>query len=959
MLICFIICFIKRDDLVMSYNYKLTNTSFAGFGQNGEILLIDQEKTAIEILDGDHRLTGRIRGGNQKGFYYAQEAVRGSDGAMYIADHTYLESKSPENSGNSVEILERVLKYQNGKTTVLWEGSPAGSGSSSAANVSIYDLQLYEGNIVFLKGEDHGLDLYASDETGRISLKRRIYSGDVINDASIDMTDGDIAIATRRGFVRIQKEHDNLWKTVSSDDDHLMPQNITIRNGVVYFSDTYANRVCSLYTDAMDAGFKTVYSGDRRIINISSDNEGGRILATDGTGFCVIDSERDVFTGAVRYSGFPLTVILRIILVLGIIIALLYLLRLLNIALGLLRNESVLRVTLVVVATVLVSSFVAYSLMADLFREEDQSLTDNMKLFAESMLLGIDSSDLASLQWEQDYGKSSYYRVRSYMDKMLALAHSESNYYSYVLYRMDENDKDSIRLILDSQDSVMCGQPYQMSAGTYIADIFSTGKSYALQVMDADGSRISVLIPVKDDTGNIYSVLEIDQELGLRNMHRQGAVVNILLNVICTTAVVMMLILEMIFLISFREKKYTLKGKQTREGPYLVPVRTLMFIIYTADCMQEAFIAVLCSRLYTGGLPFSDSVAAALPMSAEVLATAISSAFIGRIAQKRGSKNTLLGGMVLQCAGCLTCLILGNFAGLFLGKTLMGIGMGTVYVTCNIISASGSDEESTSYGFAGVSAGTLSGITIGAGLSSVLLSIGGWRSVYFAGAVFTLLGLWISLSSPDVTIVSQELTSDSQDINFRRFFFNKRVAGFFLLILVPFMIALSYRDYFFPIFAEQEGFGEVRVAQVYLLCGLLVLYIGPLISSWTLKNIGPFYSVILASVLMAAGMLIYVVFPSTLSVLLGVIILSVVISFAYTCQFTFYNLLPEPLSYGEGRAMSIYSVFENIGQTLGPVFYGFILTFGQIKGVGISGILLLAMALLFAALLHKSATLYK
>jgi hypothetical protein len=54
-----------------------------------------------------------------------------------------------------------------------------------------------------------------------------------------------------------------------------------------------------------------------------------------------------------------------------------------------------------------------------------------------------------------------------------------------------------------------------------------------------------------------------------------------------------------------------------------VPVRTLMFVSYLADSMQDAFIAILCSQLYKGGLPFSDGVAVALPMSAQLLMMAL------------------------------------------------------------------------------------------------------------------------------------------------------------------------------------------------------------------------------------------------------------------------------------------------------------------------------------------------
>ena len=172
------------------------------------------------------------------------------------------------------------------------------------------------------------------------------------------------------------------------------------------------------------------------------------------------------------------------------------------------------------------------------------------------------------------------------------------------------------------------------------------------------------------------------------------------------------------------------------------------------------------------------------------------------------------------------------------------------------------------------------------------------------------------------------------------------------------MVSLSYREVFFPLFAQEHGFGEVRVAQTYLLCGLLVLYIGPVLSGWLLKRIGAFWSVLLASVAMGANMLVFVLLPNLGSVLAGVVILSVIISFAYTCQYTFFGQLPECEGYGEGRAMGIYSVVESMGQTAGPLAYGSLLSLGYRRGIGAAGVGMLALSAGFAFAIWRARRYY-
>lgn len=83
----------------------------------------------------------------------------------------------------------------------------------------------------------------------------------------------------------------------------------------------------------------------------------------------------------------------------------------------------------------------------------------------------------------------------------------------------------------------------------------------------------------------------------------------------------------------------------------------------------------------------------------------------------------------------------------------------------------------------------------------------------------------------------------------------------------------------------------------------------------------------------AASMGMFVSFPGIVSVMIGMFLLSMVISFAYTCQYTYFEQLPECAAVGEENAMGIYSMFENVGQTLGPVIYGAALLMGNRQGI--------------------------
>lgn len=930
------------DTLVTPHRYALTSTARAGFGSGGHLLVIDQGKTTVEILDGAQVLERRLNGENPDGFYYAEQAAQAEDGTLYIADRAYL------TAGGVTETVERVLEFQDRKARTVWQSTLEGNGISEEQGAAVMELQIHDGAVYFLRSESYGLGLYRFQPGGEPMLIRRAYCGDVINDASIDLSTGTIVIATRRGYVRVLQEDERLWKTVALGAEHWMPQSISARNGQAWVSDGFANRVCRFAPESPEEGFQDVYTGAASFIDIQASPDGSELLASNGAGFYRINTGAASYVGEAVFARFALTVLLRICLGISILIGVWLLHQVLRRLLKLLHTEAALRVMLVVLAAASVSVFVAYSLMVDLFEQEDDTLVENMKLFAESVLQGVEAEDLKSLQWEQDYGSSAFMRVRRPLDSLLALAHAEENYYTYALYRLDG---ETIRLVMDSDDSVVCGQPYEMPDEAYLAGVYRTGKSYALRTHTAEGSFIEVMIPVTDASGEPIAALQIGLDLGLRNHARTEATLNMILNVICATAVVVMLVLEIIFLISFTERRRnTLQLMDaTPDGPSIVPVRTLMFLIYTADCMQEAFIAVLCAQLYQGGLPVSDGTAAALPMSAELLAMAVSSAACGQAAQRYGSRRVFTAGMTVQLVGFLLCPALGSYGGLFLGKILVGAGMGAVYVACNTVAASGVTEESSSEAFAGVAAGTISGIAAGAGLSSVFLSIGGWRLVYLISALFAFAGLLLANTTGDVRPKQKESTLDAQDISTARFFLNRRVPTFFLLILVPFMMTPSYRVYFFPIYAQEQGIDEVRVGQIYLLCGLMVLYLGPKLSAIILKRFGSFRGMLSASLLAGGAMVLFIAFPTVGSVIVGILLVYGAYAFGSVCQYTYFQNLPECLSYGNGKSMGAYSVFENLGSTLGPMVFGALLPMGYRAGLSVFCGALLALGAVFAA----------
>ncbi len=935
-----VIIWTHRSELFMHSQYDFTTVSEVCYGNSGKHFVIDQGREVINIVNSDHVLFKQIRGGRYDRFYYAYSVAEDKDGVIYIADTAYNDEGVEEN---------RVVCLKNGKYSILY----------SAMGKQIYELQEYEGDIYFLGQEDFGLGLYRIENGNEAVLTRQIYLGDTLNDASIDLSTDVVAIAARRGDVRILPDRTSTWLTLKKDVKHVMPMGISARGGSVYFTDMYQGRVCyfaqndvSAFTDIyMQAGAKFMY------INASPDGRGA--LCSDYVSYFDFsyDPQTSVsatYAGSVSYREFWKTIVLWMLILLSLLILIRLLRFIPGLLLNMLHNESAVRMLAVVIAVITVSCFIAWSLLSDTYEKEDNEDINGMKLFADLVLNGMDTSLLKNIEWETDYDGSSFTKMRDTLDEFMGRAYAGGKDYYYVLYGVKDG---KLRYLMNYYDSVTCGEPFNMD-DRYYMDTYNTGTYYALKSQDADGLWLYVLCPVVNDIGENIAVMEIGTDLSYRQQERNSRTTETILSVFCSAAVMMMLIVEALFLMGFFERKRSTDPEKMLI-PDTIPLRTVILLSYAASTIQDSFITTLSSSLYTGNLPVSPGIAVGLPLASELLMMAAFAVAGGRMGSRFGTKKTLYTGVFIEICGFVVCAVFGSYTGLLFGNVLVGIGMGIINVTANTLAAMGDSLEATSQAFADIMAGILSGLTIGAGLASLLYPIGGSRLSYTIAASFMVPVLFLISGSVDVRPdedKEEEVNTDGRisKIGFGRFFFNLRVLGFFAFVLVPFMISVSYREYFLPMYVTDNGIAETRVGQIFLICGLLVIYIGPHISNYVIKRFGTFWSVIIASLAMGVNMFMFVVYPSILTAIAGIFVLSMITSFAYTCQYTFFEQLPDCEMYGDGRSMGIYSIFENLGQTIGPVVYGIFLGFGYRTGIGIMGSILLVFIIAYIMMMKIS-----
>ncbi|MBR4451259.1 MAG: MFS transporter [Clostridia bacterium] len=950
------VAFSNRNLLSQRSEYTFESASDVRFGNDSQTIVIDNGKKTVLLLDSEGKIVRRYDGGSFNGdFYYAAHTVQADDGSIYVADIAY------GDRGNLLD-KERIIRFDGGNSSVIYEDdfTQQDTEKTPLQYGRILEMQYHEGKILFLQNTDDGLQLRSIDDQGNVTDIASAKADGVKNDAAYDIKTNTVIVTYRNGDTEMINLADGKVTPVPVPEG-LLPFDLAARNGTVFYTELNekAVRCFSVENPAEHTLFQSFEILPFKL-DVSDDAE--NVMVTDQVGFYRLTGSGDFTCKDSEYietagnSFFGRTILTFIILIIGAIGAVILAIKavlLIMAAAG--RSENTMRIVLIVTASIAVSFVLAYTLLGRISSDNTSSSEKQVSLFAELLSASIDTDALSQLNSPGDYGTEAFNTLKKPLDKHTRNSYKKGDYFYYIIYKSIGGN---VAMVMDFEDTMPCAMPMYTDdpEDNDYAEVMHSGEQKITAEISAYGSWVFQLDPIYDEDGNIIGELEVGQSLDSVQRVKNELNRNLIINVATSTIVIAMLLLELTFLISFIQRK---KNKKDLDKTEHVPVRTMMFISYLADSMQDAFIAILCTQLYKGGLPVPDGVAIALPLSAQLLMMAVFSLFSGRMAEKYGSRKALTAGMIIQLSGFLCCLGGGGYWSILVGKMLIGSGMGTVYVSCNTVASAGGTSEKIADAFAGVSAGTISGLTIGAGLSSVLLSMGGWRLIYIIGAVIVGGGVLLAISSTDVRPAEKSGgEAEEKSISFAKFMLNPRVLGFFILILLPFMMALSYREYFFPLFAKENGIDEVRIGQIYLLCGVMVIYLGPYLSFRLLKTFGTLRSIIIASLLMGLDMLLFVIHPSLISVILGVVILSVVISFAYTCQYAYFEMTPESSQFGQGRAMGIYSVVESIGQTIGPVTYGALLAFGYRTGIGIFCAAMLSLLAVFVIITRKSAKIY-
>jgi predicted MFS family arabinose efflux permease len=380
-----------------------------------------------------------------------------------------------------------------------------------------------------------------------------------------------------------------------------------------------------------------------------------------------------------------------------------------------------------------------------------------------------------------------------------------------------------------------------------------------------------------------------------------------------------------------RDLRQSLATSETAFHPELL--RAVVFLQYFICNLECAILPIYSLKLYQPLFNLPRELVVTLPMTTEVIFTALALAIVPVIIGKVGFKQISLVSTLLLVAGNILCFLALNTAYLALGHALTGFSTGAIILVLNTIIGAQKTEEEINSGFAHFNVSLLAGVNVGLILGSTFAQFFPYRIVYVLATAAAVLQTAVIIYS-----VRSKLVSHIYNVNYTRtkekterfvlvkFFFRPVVLATLFLLQMPYLISMFFIYYFIPIFATDNGLTESNVGQLMLLNGLFAILFGTALCKWAADRFTPKFISLAVILLNVAAFYIFSFNPGIPMLIAATVLFAIVNIFSQTNIQTYYTSLYRDMpNIPPMKAMSIYSAVDNISAGLGPIVFSYIL----------------------------------
>lgn len=937
---------------------------FSAADDQGNQYLIDRSLKRVTKTSPTGELIFEINGGQRErgSFYFADEVASDAEGFVYILNRIM---DPPGFYIVATEILRYTPEGQFDRVLYRKDYPADVRQPSLIQKAQFLSLGAEADRVRWFDTTGDGLDLYTIKADGTDLQKIQVLPGipaDLLISSADLLPDGSVVYISKKGLIEKKSVSGNI--TVLYDVSKLTgevstPWRLkTDKNGRIFFTDLETKAIRQLLPDGTapayfnldilkQQGFAEV--AESYYYSLSGSNSG--ILSTCGpaSGAFFINPEgkitKNLTTADYRGSSIWVHFLLWGLLVLGALVFF-YILWVIYVD-GFQRKIPPFLKTVsgVIFLTVAVGFLVTSMILNNFNQRYTSEVMSKINQLVHLVPRLIDADQLTSIQDPAQFGGEAYSQIRkAVIDAIYGETLTENNGLYFALHRV-KGERLYTFMYLNGDTAMYHPFDYLMDpTGIYQAAL--KGESQSAYSNDAWGSWMYSTGPIKTKSGEIVGVFEMGGDFYSFTQENNRLIQTLLINILTILVIFILLMVEGTFLSDQMRKKNQTealaeKGVDPRRSEdrffktYLV--RPLSVLFFTSASMSLLFLPLMMKNFYQPLFGLPENVVYGLPISLRLFFFGLGTILAGSLTSKIGWKKVFYLGLALSTvgligAGAATEMILFLSSSVFIG---LGAGFATIGMRSFINMEA--DDEIKSNGYSHFYSGIIAGTNVGVIAGSWLADIIGYSYVFYLSVVLTIATALICLrlfpKSPQdkPSVLPAAVKGKFSGL----FVFRPQVLSFFLFIIIPIYAASMFLYFFMPVFAGAQGVTNADIGRIFLLNGLIIIYVAPSFNRFLRKYMGVPQYLLVSSLIWIAALVPFILMGDMTGVIISVIIMGLAEGTAVVAQNGYFLNLESVKEIGQDKAVGFFEVMGKAGETIAPILIGFAMLLGPQWGIAV------------------------
>lgn len=596
------------------------------------------------------------------------------------------------------------------------------------------------------------------------------------------------------------------------------------------------------------------------------------------------------------------------------------------------------------IGIVIVIATLVFMLIKEFKTSYSDALKEQISMTAYAVANAIRPEDMEAIDSVSDFGGEAYMNI---CDSMNNYFYTGIDFYTQIYCNIIkwDGDPDEVGYAIAYYDqSVGTYFPLDEDETQEVIQIYENKQPVWNDAKsDATGTYIYVKVPVLARGGDVVGVVSI----GMDTFVMDNMIIEMrnrtLLSIVTIVLLIWLAGTEIIALVNSKAKyKAQLEENPNRKSLPVYVIRILVFSVFTAFNMVSSFLPVFIMNNLDTNLPIGRELLVSIPMTINIFIMGVMSLFCAKLVRKMGVKKLAVLSGISSLTGNLLILLIQSYYAIVAGLILDGIGVGLMSNAIYILITYIKDEQDQTEGFATYNSSCVSGTNFGMMLGAVLAVNLTQRNVFMFVAIIWLIviGLVVLVSNTMAGGLSPESADtggEQPKVSFGKFIKNKLIIGFIFLIQNPYIVFNSFVFFFVPIFCDEHGYSETMSSILLMVYAIFSVYLSDVLTKKSLE-IFKDRAMYVAYTINILAVILYAWTENMAGLILALVMLGVSASFGKSVQQTYFMKMNSVKEFGEDNAMGIYNFTENIGESLGPIIFSYLMSFSPLAlGVSVFG----------------------